>query len=81
MSDDERAVWRRRSADRATGWRHAAERGIDPTAAEAQELAREHVGPAELYVADPRFAATYSGPDGATFVRDALVAFVEGRGG
>ncbi len=35
------------------------------------------VGLAEMYVADPRFAKSYGGPDGATFVRDALVAYAE----
>ena len=30
------------------------------------------VGLAEMYVADPRFAANYGGEEGATFVRDAL---------
>ncbi|MEZ0448612.1 MerR family transcriptional regulator [Cellulomonas sp. ICMP 17802] len=30
------------------------------------------VGLAEMYVADPRFAASYGGEEGATFVRDAL---------
>ncbi|HWK92074.1 MAG TPA: MerR family transcriptional regulator [Luteimicrobium sp.] len=104
LSDDERAAWQQRTADRVAAWRDAAERGVDPTSAEAQELAREHVawlasvpgtprtpdgtgapdayvvGLAEMYVADPRFAATYGGQDGATFVRDVLVAFVEGRG-
>ena len=104
LSDDERAAWQQRSADRVAAWRDAAERGVDPTSAEAQELARQHVawlasvpgtprtpdgtgapdayvvGLAEMYVADPRFAATYGGQDGATFVRDALVTFVEGRG-
>ena len=35
------------------------------------------VGLAEMYVADERFASNYGGTDGATFVRDALVAFAE----
>ncbi|GAA1978856.1 TipAS antibiotic-recognition domain-containing protein [Isoptericola halotolerans] len=35
------------------------------------------VGLAEMYVADPRFAANYGGGDGAAFVRDALLAFAE----
>lgn len=34
---------------------------------------------AHMYVDDERFAATYGGPDGATFVRDALLAHLEGR--
>jgi DNA-binding transcriptional MerR regulator len=32
-------------------------------------------GLAEMYVADPRFAANYGGADGAGFVRDALLAY------
>jgi len=35
------------------------------------------VGLAEMYVADPRFAKNFGGTDGATFVRDALVAYAE----
>ncbi|PFG41645.1 DNA-binding transcriptional MerR regulator [Isoptericola jiangsuensis] len=35
------------------------------------------VGLAEMYVADERFAANYGGVAGATFVRDALVAYAE----
>jgi hypothetical protein len=35
-------------------------------------------GLAEMYVADERFAANYGGPDGARFVRDALLRAVEG---
>jgi DNA-binding transcriptional MerR regulator len=34
-------------------------------------------GLAEMYVADPRFAANYGGPDGAGFVRDTLLAYVQ----
>jgi MerR family transcriptional regulator, thiopeptide resistance regulator len=35
------------------------------------------VGLAEMYVADPRFAANYGGVDGATFVRDAMKAYAD----
>jgi len=35
------------------------------------------VGVAEMYVADPRFAKNYGGTEGATFVRDALLAYAE----
>ena len=35
------------------------------------------VGLADMYVADPRFAANYGGTEGATFVRDALVTYAE----
>lgn len=37
------------------------------------------VGLGEMYVADERFAVNYGGVTGATFVRDALVAFVASR--
>ena len=35
------------------------------------------VGLGDMYVADERFAANYGGPEGAAFVRDALVAYAE----
>lgn len=35
------------------------------------------LGLADMYVADERFAANYGGVDGATFVRDALRAYVD----
>lgn len=37
------------------------------------------LGLAEMYVADERFAANYGGVEGATFVRDALRAWVAAR--
>ncbi|AXJ08511.1 MerR family transcriptional regulator [Arthrobacter sp. PM3] len=41
---------------------------------------REYVtGLGEMYVADPRFAATYGGAEGAAFVRDALRIYAETR--
>lgn len=40
--------------------------------------AKEYLlGLAEMYVADPRFAANYGGEDGARFVRDALRAYAD----
>lgn len=42
--------------------------------------AKEYVlGLAEMYVADPRFAANYGGESGAAFVRDALAAYAANR--
>lgn len=35
------------------------------------------VGLADMYVADPRFAANYGGDGGARFVRDALLSFAD----
>lgn len=40
------------------------------------DLAGYVLGLAEMYVADERFAANYGGVEGATFVRDALKAYV-----
>jgi DNA-binding transcriptional MerR regulator len=76
-------------------WLDAANRGEDPSSAEARALADRHVawlagipgtpgfadggptaayvlGLADMYVADPRFAAAYGGDAGARFVRAAL---------
>ncbi|MDP5227782.1 MULTISPECIES: MerR family transcriptional regulator [Arthrobacter] len=39
------------------------------------------LGLAEMYVADPRFAAHYGGAEGAGFVRDVLRVYVERRDG
>lgn len=46
--------------------------------AEEDAVARYVRGLAELYVADERFSATYGGPIGAAFVRDALRVHVDG---
>lgn len=35
------------------------------------------LGLGEMYVADPRFSATYGGAEGAAFVRDALAVYAE----
>lgn len=43
LSDAERADWQRLVSDLARDWISAAERGIDPASAEAQEVARRHV--------------------------------------
>jgi DNA-binding transcriptional MerR regulator len=37
------------------------------------------IGLGDMYVADERFAANYGGVEGATFVRDALLAYAEAR--
>ena len=53
-------------------------RGIPGTPASDPDgdLAGYVTGLAEMYVADERFAANYGGVEGATFVRDALIAQV-----
>ena len=43
-----------------------------------QGPAKEYfTGLAELYAADDRFGATYGGPEGAAFVRAAMLEFAE----
>jgi DNA-binding transcriptional MerR regulator len=54
--------------------------GIPGTPGAGSDPVAEYVlGLADLYVADERFAATYGGPIGAAFVRDALRAHVAAR--
>ena len=99
LGEEGRAAWRARQTALSADWRSAAERGVDPSSDEAQELAARHVawlgdvpgtpghggtpvrayveGLADMYVADPRFAAHYGGPDGAQLVRDALHRYAE----
>lgn len=48
-----------------------------PAATPGGDLAGYLLGLGEMYVADERFAANYGGVAGATFVRDALAAYVE----
>ena len=43
MSADERSAWQQRVADLGADWVAAAESGIDPASAEAQDIARRHV--------------------------------------
>lgn len=52
--------------------------GVPGTPQEGGRPAKGYfLGLAEMYVADERFAATYGGPAGAAFVRDAMTAFAE----
>ena len=52
--------------------------GVPGTPGYGSAPVREYVvGLAEMYVADDRFAATYGGVEGATLVRDALVAYAD----
>lgn len=48
-----------------------------PRTADGRPAPAYLVGLGDMYVADERFAANYGGTAGATFVRDALRAFVE----
>lgn len=43
MTDAERSEWQRRVSDLSRDWIAAAESGVDPVSAEAQDLARRHV--------------------------------------
>lgn len=51
-----------------------------PGAGTGQAPAAYLLGLADMYVADPRFAANYGGEDGARFVRDTLREYVARRG-
>lgn len=64
MSDESGTV--RTLVARHVAWITRAWGGVVPTR-------EQMVGLAEMYVADPRFAANYGGEAGATFVRDAIV--------
>ncbi len=59
--------------------RHVAWLGTIPgTPGAGGARVKEYItGLGELYVADERFAANYGGPEGATFVRDALTAYAD----
>ncbi|MDQ1246623.1 MAG: MerR family transcriptional regulator, thiopeptide resistance regulator [Actinomycetota bacterium] len=63
-------------AARHVGWLRAIPG--TPAADPQGDLAGYVRGLAEMYVADERFAATYGGIEGATFVRDALLHHVPG---
>ncbi|MEZ0142966.1 MerR family transcriptional regulator [Microbacterium sp. NRRL B-14842] len=64
MSDAERADWQQRVSDLGRDWIAAAESGIDPASAEAQELARRHVAWLTGIPGTPA-AALRKGPDAA----------------
>ncbi|WP_303709759.1 MULTISPECIES: MerR family transcriptional regulator [Microbacterium] len=62
MSGAERAEWQQRVSDLGRDWIAAAESGIDPASAEAQELARRHVAWLTGIPGTPA-AALRQGPD------------------
>ncbi|MEE6388063.1 TipAS antibiotic-recognition domain-containing protein [Microbacterium paraoxydans] len=64
MTDAERAEWQQRVSDLGRDWIAAAESGIDPASAEAQELARRHVAWLTGIPGTPA-AALRQGPDPA----------------
>jgi hypothetical protein len=48
-----------------------------PQTAAGRPMRAYFTGLGDMYVADPRFGRHYGGPDGATFVRDAMRAYAE----
>jgi DNA-binding transcriptional MerR regulator len=60
MGDDERQAWKERTAALGRDWAAAAESGVAPESAEAQELARRHV---EWLTGVPGTPAAASGGD------------------
>lgn len=67
MSDAERADWQQRVSDLGRDWIAAAESGIDPASAEAQELARRHVAWLTGIPGTPAFMRRQDqGPDAGT---------------
>ena len=64
MSDAERTDWQQRVSELGSDWIAAAESGIDPASAEAQELARRHVAWLTGIPGTPA-AALRKGPDAA----------------
>ncbi|WP_091229533.1 MerR family transcriptional regulator [Microbacterium sp. 3J1] len=75
MSDAERADWQQRVSDLGRDWIAAAESGIDPASAEAQDIARRHVDWLTGIPGTPAAALRQAqGPD------DAVKAYVLGLG-
>lgn len=84
----EKADFRREQQQIIDAFAEAYREGTDPAAEQVQEttarlyrwlqqsageVSKEYfTGLGQLYVDDPRFAAVYGGPDGATYVRDAM---------
>lgn len=66
-SDEVQAIVQRHYDWIVVGWQ-----GRNPTAEAFMALG-------DMYVADPRFAANYGGPEGAQQVRDAMAVFAERR--
>lgn len=65
MSADERSAWQQRVSDLNGDWAAAAERGVDPASAEAQDLARRHV---EWLTGVPGTPASVPGGDVKAYV-------------
>jgi DNA-binding transcriptional MerR regulator len=65
MTDAERAEWQQRVSDLGRDWIAAAESGVDPASADAQDLARRHV---EWLTGVPGTPATTPGGDVKAYV-------------
>ncbi|MGW9159244.1 MerR family transcriptional regulator [Microbacterium sp. NPDC055665] len=65
MTDAERADWQQRASDLGRDWIAAAESGIDPASAEAQDVARRHV---EWLTGIPGTPAAVPGGDTKAYV-------------
>lgn len=57
--------------------RHVEWLGTAPGNGSAGPVKEYVLGLGEMYVSDPRFAATYGGEEGAAFVRDALRVYAD----
>ncbi|KNE82951.1 MULTISPECIES: MerR family transcriptional regulator [Streptomyces] len=95
LGDEGRQSFQQRELDIALDFGKAARAGASPDSEEAQAITRRHytwlsdaspdpskgyfIGLAEMYVADPRFAAHYDrhGEGVAEFVRDAMKVYAE----
>lgn len=94
LGDAEKAAFQQQQLDIARDFAAALRAGQDPAGDEVQAIARRHcdwlsvtmvptreylTGLGEMYVADPRFRATYDrhGEGTAEFIRDALKVYAE----
>lgn len=94
LSEEERAAFQQQQHDIAADFGVAGQAGKSPDSDEVQAIAHRHVewlaitgtptkdhliGLGEMYVADPRFTATYDqhGPGTAVLIRDALALYAE----
>ncbi len=94
LSGEERKAFQQQQHDIAADFGAASQSGKTPDSVEVQAIAHRHVqwlaitctptreyvtGLGEMYVADPRFTATYDqhGPGTAVLIRDALAVYAE----
>jgi len=93
LSASEKKAFRQRQLQIAADYARAAAEGLDPGDEQVRAISARHhawlgdsagavsrgyfLGLADMYVADERFAASYGGTQGATFVREAMRAYAE----